>query len=111
MDLLHDKPVIPKSKAQTVSELPDYVSWLASGKQRPPFLQMILVETLKAQLRSDSWINSIRVWLAYPLTIAETCAEYAAHSLADTVHTWRSQMKESLLFHSAEEAQMPLHSE
>lgn len=108
MDILHDKPVIPKSNEQT--GLPDYISWLASGKQRPPLLQMVLVKTLEAQLRSDSWTNTIRVWLRYPFTIAETCAEYAVYSVTDIAHAWRSQLKESSLFHLGGEARMPLHS-
>ncbi|KAF7328933.1 Alkyl transferase [Mycena venus] len=110
MDILHDKPVLPKSKGpEKASGLPIYLSWLASGKQRPSFLQMVLVKTLQAQLQSDSWINTVRVWLTYPFTIAETCAEYAIHSANDTVRVWRSQIQESSLFHSDGEVSMPLH--
>ncbi|KAJ7262720.1 Decaprenyl diphosphate synthase-like protein [Mycena haematopus] len=107
MDILHDKPVIPKSKAPEA--LPFYLSWLASGKQRPSLLQMLLVKTLEAQLRSDSWINAIRAWFAYPFTVLETCAEHAVHGIVDTHRTWRSQLQESSLFHSSGEAKMPVH--
>ncbi|KAJ6589001.1 Decaprenyl diphosphate synthase-like protein [Mycena capillaripes] len=110
MDILHDKSVLQKSKGpETASGLPYYVSWLASGKQRPSLLQMVLVQTLEAQLRSDSWINGIRAWLTYPFTIAETFAEYAFYTLDDTVRTWRSQLNESSLFHSGAEAKVPVH--
>ncbi|KAF8147785.1 hypothetical protein K438DRAFT_1867311 [Mycena galopus ATCC 62051] len=97
MDILHDKPVIPKSKGPET--LPFYLSWLASGKQRPSLLQMVLVKTLEAQLRSDSWMNTIRVWFAYPFRIAETCAEHVVYGAADA----------SSLFHLGGEAKMPLH--
>ncbi|KAJ7640491.1 Decaprenyl diphosphate synthase-like protein [Mycena polygramma] len=110
MDILHDKPVLPKSKGpETASGLPHYVSWLASGKQRPSFLQTVLVRTLQAQLRSDSWFNGIGVWLRYPFTIAETCAESAFETVKETVLMWRSQLKESSLFHSSRTAKMPGH--
>ncbi|KAJ7186831.1 hypothetical protein C8R46DRAFT_1058177, partial [Mycena filopes] len=101
MDILHDKPVLPKSKAsETPSGMPYYISWLASGKQRASLLQMILVRTLEAQLRSDTWTNTARAWLTYPFAVAETCAEYAFHAVDDTARLWRSQLYESSLFHS-----------
>jgi flagellar motor protein MotB len=111
MDILHDKPIIPKSKgSETASGLPYYVSWLASGKQRPSLLQKILVKTLEAQLRSDTWMNGVRAWFTYLFTIAETCAEYAFYTVEDTVRLWRSQLTESSLFQSGREAKMPVHS-
>ncbi|KAJ7629478.1 Decaprenyl diphosphate synthase-like protein [Mycena polygramma] len=108
MDILHDKPVLPKSKGPEAG-LPHYISWLASGKQRPSFLQTVLVRTLQAQLRSDSWLNGIGVWLRYPFIIAETCAESAFETVKETMLMWRSQLKESSLFHSDRPAKMPGH--
>ncbi|KAF7342539.1 Alkyl transferase [Mycena sanguinolenta] len=111
MDILQDKPVIPKSEGQEVSELPVYISWVGSSQKRPYLLQTILVQTLEAQLRSDSWLNTIRVWFVYPFNIAKTLAQFAIHGVGYTVQMWRSQLKESSLFHSGREPKMPQHSE
>ncbi|KAJ7834709.1 putative undecaprenyl diphosphate synthase-domain-containing protein [Mycena olivaceomarginata] len=110
MDVIQDKPVISKPNGtQTVSAPPNYLAWLASGRQRPAMMQLILVRTLEQQLQSDSWINAIRVWSAYPLTIAETCAKCGLRSVQETVTTWRSQFKESSLFHSGREVKLLVH--
>ncbi|KAJ7791437.1 hypothetical protein B0H14DRAFT_2624993 [Mycena olivaceomarginata] len=92
MDVIQDKPVISKANGtQTVSAPPNYLAWLASGRQRPAMMQLVLVRTLEQQLQSDSWINAIRV-----------CVQ-------ETVTTWRSQFKESSLFHSGREVKLPVH--
>ncbi|KAJ6465397.1 hypothetical protein C8R45DRAFT_939597 [Mycena sanguinolenta] len=107
---LIDKPVIPQSNGQEVYGLPIYVSWLASSQKRPYLLQTIFAQTLEAQVRSDSWINTIRVWFAYPVNIAETLTQFAVHGVIFTVQMWCSQLKESSLFHSGGECKMSLHS-
>ncbi|KAF7342659.1 Alkyl transferase [Mycena sanguinolenta] len=109
MDILQDKPVIPKFKGQE-SGRPLYVAWLGSGKKRLPFLQTILVQTLEAQLQSNSWIDTVCVWVAYPFRIVKTLMQYVMDDMIRAVQVCRCQLKESSLFHSGGEPKMPLHS-
>ncbi|KAF8148982.1 hypothetical protein K438DRAFT_1779478 [Mycena galopus ATCC 62051] len=110
-NILRDKPVILKFQDQELSWRPLYVSWLASGKRHPPFLQTILVQTLEAQPRSDSWTNTgVRAWFVHPFKIVETLARYTVHGVAHIVQLWRCQLRESSLFHLSGEPEMLLHS-
>ncbi|KAF8187580.1 hypothetical protein K438DRAFT_1764743 [Mycena galopus ATCC 62051] len=109
-NILRDKPVILKFQDQELSRHPLYVSWLASGKRHPPFLQTILMRTLEAQPRSDSWTNTVRAWFVYPFKIVETLARCTVHGVAHIVQLWRCQLKESSLFHLSREPEMLLHS-
>jgi hypothetical protein len=112
MDILLDKPVYSKStnngdaKSSAVQELPSYISWLESGKDDRPLLQVILVRVLEAQISP----RQFKAWTKLPFRITYAIYEAASNSIQKTVLDWRTQIAESRLFQGKAEAKLPEHS-
>ncbi|KAJ7074758.1 putative undecaprenyl diphosphate synthase-domain-containing protein [Mycena amicta] len=87
-----------------------FLTWLATGRRQPPFLQMLLVRTLETQVEaeSQSGIGCLDPWLRYPFSITRILAEYSATVIPDAVSQMRVQVTASAIFRSTS-VKLPHH--
>jgi hypothetical protein len=112
MDIIFDKPLYSRQpstgdkKTEVAQELPSYISWLESGKDDCPLLQVVLIRVLEAQIST----HQFKAWIKLPFRITYAIFKAAFKSMRDTTLAWRTQVAESRLFHNKVEARLPAHS-